>query len=77
MTYEVYFHAPKCTFNTEPDPIWDQKWNDMDPCMKHINCAVYKYISRNKLIFGKAIYNKIKYIWFCSPHYYGYAYSQY
>ena len=30
MTYKVYFHAPKCTFN--PDPIWDQKWNYMDPC---------------------------------------------
>jgi len=33
MTYEVYFHAPKCIFN--PDPIWcaiwDQKWNYMDP----------------------------------------------
>ena len=31
MTYKVYFHAPKCTFN--PDPIWDQKWNYMDPCV--------------------------------------------
>ena len=27
MTYKVYFHAPRCTFN--PDPIWDQKWNYM------------------------------------------------
>ena len=25
MTYKMYFHAPKCTFN--PDPIWDQKWS--------------------------------------------------
>ena len=27
--YKVFFHAPKCAFN--PDPIWDQKWNYMDP----------------------------------------------
>ena len=30
MPQKVYFHAPKSTFN--PDPIWDQKWNYMDPC---------------------------------------------
>ena len=30
LTLKVYFHAPKCTFN--PDPIWDQNWNFMDPC---------------------------------------------
>ena len=29
MTQRMYFHAPKCTFNS--DPIWDQKWNCMDP----------------------------------------------
>ena len=29
MTYKVYFHATECTFN--PDRIWDQKWNYMDP----------------------------------------------
>jgi len=29
MTQKVYFHAPKCTFNLHP--IWDQKWNYMDP----------------------------------------------
>ena len=26
-------HAPKFTFNPDsPDPIWDKKWNYMDPC---------------------------------------------
>ena len=24
----MYFHAPKCTFNT--DPIWEKKWNYVD-----------------------------------------------
>ena len=29
MTQKVYLHATKYTFN--PDPVWDQKWNYMDP----------------------------------------------
>ena len=30
------FHGPvpKCGFN--PDPIWDQQWNHMDPCARCI-----------------------------------------
>ena len=34
MTQKVNFHAPKCTFN--PDPILDQKWIDMNPCVQEL-----------------------------------------
>ena len=38
MTQKAYFHALKCTFN--PNPIWDQKWNYMDPYYRVINVTL-------------------------------------
>ena len=34
MTQKVYFHVPKCAFN--PDHIWDQKWNYVDPLIRNV-----------------------------------------
>ena len=42
-------HAPKCTFN--PDPIWDQKWNYMDPCPWENHCKINWTIMHHKLWF--------------------------
>ena len=43
MTQNVYFHATKYTFN--PDPVWDQKWNYLDPCF------IFKTKCRSPKIF--------------------------
>ena len=34
----------KCTFN--PNPIWDQKWNYLDPCVRHITGSFYNVAYR-------------------------------
>ena len=47
MTRRVEFHAPKCTFN--PDPIWDKKWNYLDPWK---NVLAQKYDNDNNTIEG-------------------------
>ena len=36
---KVHFHAPKWTFNL--DPIWDEKWNYMNPCPVVFNLFIF------------------------------------